>query len=105
VPGWDRRAIAWLFDLCPPDFRGYELLRRQPVVLARMAAENVAASVEACRKGLATARSDLRDLVPPEAVEEAIALYEREGVRLTAVAGSVRLVEAALQGRRFVPRL
>jgi hypothetical protein len=105
VPGWERRAIAWLFDACPPDFRGYELLRRQPVVLARVAAGQVAASVEACRRGLATVRADLREVVPPEVVDETIALYETEGARLSAVGRGIAVVAQALEGRRFVPRL
>ncbi len=97
--------MAWLFDLCPPDFRGYELLRRQPVVLARLAGDQVTGAIAACRHGLSTARADLRGLVDPAAIEETIALYEREVARLGAVERSLRLVEAALQGRRFVPRL
>ena len=105
VPGWERRAIAFLFDQCPPDFRGYDVLRRQPVVLARIAAGQVGSAIEACRRGLATARADLRGVVTPEVIDETIALYEREGARLTHVEQAVRLVETALQGRRFVPRL
>jgi hypothetical protein len=97
--------VAWLFDQCPPDFRAYPLLRRQPVVLARLAAEQVHAASGACRHGLATVRAELRGVVPPEVVEETISLYEREAGRLAAVAAAVRLVEAALQGRRFTPRL
>ena len=97
--------MAWLFDLCPPDFRAYELLHRQPVVLARVAGDQVTAAVAACRHGLGTARADLRGLVTPEVVEETIALYEREATRLAGVERALRLVEAALQGRRFVPRL
>lgn len=105
VPGWERRAAAWLFDACPPDFRAYELLHRQPVVLARVTAGQVAASVEACRRGLATARSELRGLVAPEVVEQTIALYEAEGARLSAVGRGIEVVAQALEGRRFVPRL
>lgn len=105
VPGWERKAIGFLFDQCPPDFRGYELLRRQPVVLARVAAEQVASAVAACRRGLGTIRADLRDVVSPEVIDETIALYEREVERLSRVERAVRLVETALQGGRFVPRL
>jgi hypothetical protein len=105
VPGWERRAVAWLFDACPPDFRAYELLHRQPVVLARVTAGQVAASVEACRRGLATTRAELRGLVAPEVVEQTIALYEAEGARLSAVGRGVEVVAQALEGRRFVPRL
>jgi hypothetical protein len=105
APDWERTATAWLFDLCPPDHRGYEVLRRHPVVLARFAARHVAAGVEAARRGLAEVRTDLRDVVPPEVVAQAVEVWEREGVRLLATARAVDLVEQALRGRRYVPRL
>jgi hypothetical protein len=105
APDWERTAIGWLYDLCPPDYRAYDVLRRYPVVLARFAAGHVAAAREAAKQGLATARAELRDAVPPEAVDAAVAAYEREGHRLAAVARAVKLVEEALRGRHFVPRL
>jgi hypothetical protein len=97
--------VAWLFDLCPPEYRAHDVLRRHPVVLGRFAREHVAAGVEAARRGLAGARADLADLVPPEAVTAAVAAYEREGARLAATVRAVALVEEALRGRRFTERL
>lgn len=105
APGFQRRAIGWLFDLCPPDYRGYDVLRAHPAVLARFAAGHLSSAVEAARRGLATARADLRGLVPPEAVDAAVAAYEREGLRLARTARAVALVERALRGERFTPRL
>lgn len=105
APDWERSAVAWLFDLCPPDYRAHEVLRRHPVVLARLAVQHVDAAVAAARAGLATVRADLRDVVPPEAVEATVGVYEREGLRLAAAARAARLVEAALRGRRWVARL
>jgi hypothetical protein len=105
APDWERTAIGWLFDLCPPDYRRYDVLRRYPAVLARFAADHISAAQEAAKLGLGTVRSELRDVVPPEAVEAAVAAYEREGHRLVAVAHAVELVEAALRGTRYVPRL
>jgi hypothetical protein len=105
APEWERSAVAWLFDLCPPDYRAHEVLRRHPVVLARFAAGHVESAVEAARQGIRTARAELRDLVPPEVVDAAIAAYEREGRRLVQLAREVALVDAALRGRRHVPRL
>lgn len=101
APGWERAATAWLFDLCPADYRAHEVLRRHPFVLARFAGEHVDAAVSAARSGLSTVRADLAGLVPVEAVEAAVSAYEREGARLAAVARSVRLVEQALAGGRF----
>jgi hypothetical protein len=105
APDWERSAVAWLFDLCPPDYRAHEVLRRHPVVLARLAREHCAAGVAAARSGLSTARADLAGAVPPEAIEATIGAYEREGARLSRSAASVALVEQALQGKRWVPRL
>ena len=105
APDWERSAVAWLFDLCPPDYRAHGVLRRHPLVLARFAAGHVAAGVQAARDGLRTARAELRDLVPPEAVEAALAAYDREGRRLVQTGRQVALVEAALRGERWVPRL
>ncbi|MFL6240098.1 MAG: hypothetical protein ACJ735_11470 [Actinomycetes bacterium] len=105
APGWERSAVGWLYDLCPPDYRAYDVLRRHPVILARFAADHVAAAREATKHGLATVRAELRDAVPPEAVDAAIAAYERESHRLVAVARAVDLVGQALRGRRFVQRL
>ncbi len=81
------------------------MLRRYPVVLARFAAEHVSSGAEAARRGLGTVRSDLRDVVPADVVDAAIAAYEREGARLARTARAVRLVEEALRGRRFSAKL
>lgn len=104
-PEWERSAVAWLFDLCPPDYRAHDVLRRYPVVLARFAREHCLTGVEAARRGLATVRADLASVVPPEAVEATVSAYEREGARLARAAAAVALVEDALQGKRWVPRL
>ena len=105
APGWTRAASAWLLDLCPPDYRAYDVLRAHPLVLARLADEHLQAAIEAARHGLATARADLRDLVPPEAVAATLTMYEREGARLSAMRRSVDAVGRALRGERYVPRL
>ena len=104
-PDWERTATGWLLDLCPPDYRVYEVLRRHPVVLARFAAHHVQAGIEAARRGLGTAREELRDVADAQTVAAAAAAYEREGARLLATARAVLLVEEALRGRRFVARL
>jgi hypothetical protein len=105
APDWERSAVGWLFDLCPPEYRAHDVLRKHPVVLARFAAGHVEAAVEAARQGIRTSRAELRGVVPGEVVEAAIAAYEREGRRLVQVGRQVALVDAALRGERHVPRL
>lgn len=105
APDWERKAVAWLFDLCPPDYRAHEVLRRHPVVLARFAAQHVASGVQAARDGLRSVRAELGGVVPPDVVEAAIAAYDREGRRLVQAGRQVDLVAGALRGERWVPRL
>lgn len=105
APDWERSAVGWLFDLCPPDYRAHEVLRRHPVVLARFAAGHVESAVEAARYGIRTARAELSGVVPPDVVEAALTAYEREGRRLVRTGREVALVDAALRGERHVPRL
>ena len=105
TPDWERTATAWLFDLCPPDYRAHEVLRRHPVVLARFAHHHLQGAVWAARQGLAAARDDFRDVTDPETVAAAVSAYEREGARLVRTQRSLGLVEEALRGRRFRSRL
>ena len=105
APEWERTAVAWLFDQVPPDYRAHEVLRAHPVVLARFAREHVTSAVAAAREGLRTVRADLRDVVTPEVIEAVIGAYDREGRRLVQVGQAIGMVEAALRGERWVPRL
>jgi len=104
-PEFEKQAVNWLLDLCPPDYRMYDVLRRYPVILARFAAGHVAAAIAAARAGVAGARADLTELVPPEAVDAALAAYDRELARLTAASRAVELVGQALRGKRYHPKL
>ena len=35
APDWERTAVGWLLDLCPPEYRRFTGLRRHVVVLAQ----------------------------------------------------------------------
>lgn len=116
-PGWPRavpdpeaprfadRVVSWLLDLCPPDYRAHDVFRRHPVILARLAALHADASLAAARAAYAGARRDLAGRVPPEAIDETLAALSREGAHLAARVREVGLVEEALQGRRWRPRM
>lgn len=102
---WERTAVNWLLDICPPEYRGYPGLRRYPVVLARFAVLHVEASQAAAERGLSEARGVLRDLVGEREVMAALDAWERESARLIGTRRAVGLVEEALRGRRYVARL
>ena len=72
TPEWERSAVAWLLDQVPGEWRAYEVLRRHPTLLARLAAGQVAASLEAARAGWRTLRRDFGRDLPPQVVEEAL---------------------------------
>ncbi|HEY6933891.1 MAG TPA: hypothetical protein VI452_10860 [Marmoricola sp.] len=105
APDWERTAVAWLLDVCPPEYRSYPVLRRHPVVLARFAVLHVEACQQAANRGLSEARGALREVAGQDAVEQAVETWHRESARLLAERRAVGLVEEALRGRRFRARL
>jgi hypothetical protein len=105
VPGWEETASAWLLDQAPPEFRGYPVLRRHVIVLARFVALHVEAAQAAVRQGLSEARGVLREVADPDTVEAAVTVWQAEEARLVAQRRAVGLLEEALRGRRYVPRL
>ena len=105
APDWERTAVNWLFDICPPEYRAHAALRRHVVVLARFAVLNVEAQQVAVRQGLSEARADLRDVADLDVVEAAVQAFQAEEARLLGLRRGVGLVEEALRGRRFVARL
>lgn len=105
APGWERTATAYLLDCCPPEFRGYPVLRRHPVVLARFAARYVAGQCATAEDGVAEIRTGLPRSVSPEVVTEAVEAWLEQAAHLLRVRRSVGLVEDALRGKEFVPRL
>ncbi len=102
---WERTAVSWLLDICPPEYRGYPALRRHPVVLARFGVLHVEASQAAVDRGLSEGRGILRDVAGPAEVEAAIGVWECEKARLLGVRRAVGLVEEALRGRRYVEQM
>ena len=105
APAWERTAVNWLLDICPPEYRGYQVLRRHDVVLARFAVLQVEASQAAVRRGLSEARSTLSDFANADTVQAAVDVWQAEAARLVGERRAVGLVEEALRGRRFVARL
>jgi len=105
APGWERAAVGWLLDICPPEYRSYPVLRRHDVVLARFAVLHVEACQAAVRRGLSEARGVLGDVADQDTVERAVEAWQAESARLLADRRAVGLVEEALRGKRFVARL
>ncbi|HJZ09730.1 MAG TPA: hypothetical protein VJ283_16690 [Trebonia sp.] len=116
-PGWptgvhppgsddfEATAVAWLLEIVPPDYRLHGVLRRHPVALAAVARHHTSACVEGARAGYRTVRTELAEELPPHAVDAVLTAYRTEGRRLAATARAVALVERAMRGEVFTPRL
>ena len=102
---WEDTAAAFLLDCCPAEYRGYAVLRRHPIVLARFAAEHVASQVQACRDGIGGVRASLGPYVTPEVLDAALAAWHEQAELLRRRRREVALVEEALRGGVFVPKL
>ena len=104
-PEFGQRAISWLLDLGPAEWRQSPVLREQPLALAFRARYDVDARVEGARAAYAAARAELSEAVEAPVVGALLASLEAEGARLVALQREVALVEEALRGRRWRPRL
>jgi hypothetical protein len=69
-PDWESSAVAWLLDAVPADYRAYGVLRRHPLALARLARHHTNAAVEAARTGYRGAAVELKEHLPPHAIED-----------------------------------
>ncbi|WP_338752081.1 hypothetical protein [Janibacter alittae] len=105
VRGWEPAAVAWLLDLCPPEYRSHAVLRRHPVALAWLADHHVAAQVEAMRRAYRTVRVDLGEALPTATVTAVLVCLEHEGLRLRAAQRGIALIREVLDGRVFIERL
>jgi hypothetical protein len=99
------RRLRWLLDALPADFRRHQVVRRHPAALALMARHHTHACVEGARQGYRTARLELGVALPPHAVDGVLAAYKTEGFKLRAIARGVELVERAIRGEAFAPKL
>lgn len=88
--------MNWLLDVCPPDYRAYPALRRQPKALAWLAARHVAAQREAMHRGLGGVRAELAGQIDAAAVHEVVEVLELEQVRMLSIGRSVALIADAL---------
>ena len=105
-PEWERSAVSWLLDQVPGEWRAHDVLRRHPTLLARLAAGETAASLEATREGWRTLRRDVGRggaKLPPDVVDEAMAAYETQGVRLVELQRQIDAVRQAIDGFVWIP--
>lgn len=102
--------MEWLLDTAGvADWREVEVLRRHPQVLARFVAERLEANLAVARVTWQHLDQLVAGAATPAARDEVTAgtraLLEHEGPRAATAVISARLLEQALSGGRWVPRL
>ena len=102
---FEASAVAFLLDVLPAGFRRHPVVRRYPAALASMARHYADACVEGARQSYRSARVELGVALPPHAVDGVLAAYKTEGFKLARVARGVELVERAIRGEAFAPKL
>ena len=94
---FEQTALVWLFEHVPADYRLHGVLRRHPVALARLARQYVSAALQAAREGYRTARVDLREYLPPHALDQVMNAYLAEGQRAASTLRAIEVVDTALR--------
>jgi len=103
-PDWKRRAIGWLLDQSPGEWRGIPELARQPLVLVVAVVNHVAATRAGVRATVAGLRSELAGAVTPDTAEAAVTALLAEEARLDRVVREVGLVAEAIRRAAAAPR-
>ena len=100
---WIEEATKWLLDLLPGEYRAHAVLRKYPVLLARLALASIQGSLEPARTAWSRVRVEEKLFMPPPAIEEAIAMLEREGAHFVSREREVTLVLEALERALLLP--
>ncbi|MEV4891788.1 hypothetical protein AB0K48_20640 [Nonomuraea sp. NPDC055795] len=94
---WPDKAIDWLLEAMPPDYRKHrDVLAAHPLLLARSAHEHTIRARDAVRDSYRGAAVDLRDQLPPEAIAAVLDVHRAELTRLTALQQAIGHVGRAL---------
>ncbi len=114
-PGWpadlppvgeqfEQEVTGWLLDRLPPEYRTSDA-RRYPLLLAMAAREHVRATLEGTRRVYRDLRAQLRDFAGPEDIQAGLQALEGLAAQFSRTVREVELVEQALRGKVWKPRL
>lgn len=102
--GFEQRVTVWLLDRLPPEYRTSEL-RKHPLSLSLAAGHHARANLEAARQTYRELRASLRDHVEPAEVDESLAALQAVASQFTRMVREMDLVDQALRGHVWRPRL
>ena len=102
--GFEPQVTAWLLDRLPPEYRT-SVVRRHPLVLAMAAHQHAQATLEGTREVYRSLRAQLRDYVEPAEIDASLVALEALAAQFSRTLREVELVEQALLGVVWKPRL
>ena len=102
--GFDEKVTGWLLDRLPAQYRT-SAIRHQPLVLAMAAANHADATLAGTRQVYRDLRSQLRDHLEPHQIDQALEALEALAADFTRTVREVTLVQQALEGHEWRPRL
>ena len=102
--GYEGYVTAWLLDRLPPEYRTSPV-RRHPAVLAMAAHQHARGTLESTREVYRNLRSQLRDVIDQSEIEASLVALEALAAEFSRTLREVELVEQALRGHVWKPRL
>ena len=102
--GLAEQVTGWLLDRLPPEYRTSPL-RRYPLVLAMAARLHAQATLAGTRDVYRDLRAELRDHVDPADIQAALLGLEGLAAQFSRNVREIDLVEQALRGQVWKPRL
>jgi hypothetical protein len=102
--GFESQVRGWLLDRLPPEYRTSEV-RKHPLVLAFAAHQNAIAILEGTREVYRGLRSELRDHLEQAEIDANLVAVEALAAQFARTLREVELVQEALRGRVWKPRL
>lgn len=102
--GFESQVSGWLLDRLPPEYRTSEV-RKHPMVLALAAHQHAVATLEGTREVYRSLRAELRDLLEQAEIDASLVALEALAAQFARTVREVELVQEALRGRVWKPRL
>lgn len=103
--GFEDRAVAWLLDIAPPEYRLHPVLSRHPVALVRLVHRHVAAQGSGVDLALGGVRAELTGRLDTPAIDAVGRVLQEQRRLLMRRREAIRLVEHVLRGGSLVEPL
>lgn len=102
--GYEAQVTGWLLDRLPPEYRTSPV-RKHPLVLAMAAHEHARTTLDGTREVYRNVRASLRDFLEQSEIEGSLMALEALAAEFSRTLREVELVEQALRGQVWRPRL